>query len=166
MKVRCINNSRGTVNLSIGKEYEVDFEIDNKYGIVNDVGIITEYTKDRFKVVNKEKVEKTVREFIIDNKEGEIWETESGSKVYLINGSIIIKLKEPVRASRFTMNLNNKLKLKAKECSFEEAFKAYEEGREIESLYSNKKYYQDISNEGVIEYLSIEEIRGKWHIIY
>lgn len=173
MKVRCINNSGGRVALSIGKEYEVNFESANKYRVVNDVGIITEYIKDRFKVVNKENVEKTVREFIIDNKEGEIWEAESGSKMYLINGNIIMDFKEPVTTSRFILKLNSKLKLKRKEYTFEEAFKAYEEGKEIESCYSQYKYkkeggldlYSKTENEWYVEdRFEIDEIRGKWYI--
>ena len=158
MKVRCINNSGGRVALSIGKEYEVNFESANKYRVVNDVGIITEYIKDRFKVVNKENVEKTVREFIIDNKEGEIWEAESGSKMYLINGNIIMDFKEPVTTSRFILKLNSKLKLKRKEYTFEEAFKAYEEGKEIESCYSQYKY----KKEGGLDLYSKTE--NEWYV--
>lgn len=107
-------------------------------------------------------MKKTFREVIATIKEGEVWVNE-------VSPISFIRLREDGVLDfneNEGVNLYNTYTLKRKEYTFEEAFKAYEEGKEIESLYSNKKYYQDISNEGLIEYLSIEEIRGKWHIIY
>ena len=60
--------------------------------------------------------------------------------------------------------------LQRKEYTFEEAFKAYEEGKEIESCYSGVKYliqhggsdcYSDGRKTNLIEF---NEIRGKWYI--
>ena len=64
-------------------------------------------------------------------------------------------------------------KLKRKEYTFEEAFKAYEKGKEIESCYSQYKYkkeggldlYSKTENEWYGEdNFEIDEIRGKWYI--
>ena len=71
------------------------------------------------------------------------------------------------------MRNNDKFKLQRKEYTFEEAFKAYEEGKEIESCYSQYKYkkeggldlYSKTGNEWYGEdNFEIDEIRGKWDI--
>lgn len=177
MKVICIDNSKGSVSLSIGKEYEVIFERTNKYRILNDVGVITEYTKKRFKVVNKGNVEKTLIKVITDNKDGEIWETESGAEMHLKNGNIIVDFKEPVSTSRFILRLNARLKLKRKPFTFKEAFEAYEKGKKVESEYSGISYQKKDKNEVEVicdnntslesEFnisFSTGEIRGNWYI--
>ena len=110
-------------------------------------------------------MEKTFREVIEDIKEKEIWENENFILMLTFDKKIKITHKEGFdNCVAIYIDVNSKFKRKRELFSFTEAFKAYEEGKEIKSLYSDIKYYQDVSNEGLIEYLSIEEIRGKWYI--
>lgn len=140
MKVMCIDNSRGRVALSIGKEYEVNFERANKYRVVNDSGIITEYPKKRFEVIKEEnKMEKTFREVIADIKDGEVWEGRSKYIKRFANGIQIYHKEKGKSTPSMLMSNNDKFKLQRKEYSFAEAFKAYEEGEEIED-YTGTKY--------------------------
>lgn len=174
MKVMCIDNSRGRVALSIGKEYEVNFERANKYRVVNDSGIITEYPKKRFEVIKEEnKMEKTFREVIADIKEGEVWEGRSKYIKRFADGIQIYHKEKGKSTPSMLMSNNDKFKLQRKEYSFAEAFKAYEEGKEIESCYSQYKYKKegrlDLYSKTESEWyeednFEIDEIRGKWHI--
>lgn len=124
---------------------------------------------------------KTFREVIADIKEGEVWESAQDcfqlKEISCIEGRIKFKL-EGVFVEK-TDNLNNvntgegseqTFKLQRKQYTFEEAFKAYEEGKEIESCYSGVKYliqhggsdcYSDGRKTNLIEF---NEIRGKWYI--
>ena len=119
--------------------------------------------------VKKEVQEKTFREVIADIKEGEIW--DSGYKeIRLYNGEIMIVSKD----SSFSMVFydSTKYKLKRQLYSFEEAFKAYEEGKEIESVYSLHRYKKENGEDVAIfiadwqefDYFELYEIRGKWYI--
>ena len=110
-------------------------------------------------------MEKTFKEVIEDIKEKEVWENKNFVLTLGYDERLRITHKEGFdNCVAIYIDINGKFKLKREEFTFTEAFKAYEEGKEIKSLYSDKKYYQDVSNEGLIEYLSIEEIRGKWYI--
>lgn len=112
-------------------------------------------------------MKKTFREVIADIKEGEVWESHCKKIIGFKDGDFEIRDNDGHKfGNAVSIRSANKYRLKRKEYTFEEAFKAYEEGKEIESLDSNKKYYQDRSNEGLIDYLNIEEIRGKWYINY
>lgn len=119
--------------------------------------------------------EKTFREVIADIKEGEIW--DSGYKeIRLYNGEIMIVSKD----SSFSMVFydSTKYKLKRQLYSFEEAFKAFKEGKEIESIESNYKYslekdgflYKPALQHSIIHcsiedrIFSLDEILNKWYI--
>lgn len=120
-------------------------------------------------------MEKTFREVIRDIKEGEVWERN------IISGNIKIKLEDDFimiwKDNELVFTFGNKYKFKTnkEEYTFEEAFKAYEEGKEIMSLVTN--YFYKNTQDGNFykrntesfyknhnDNFTIDEIRGKWYI--
>ena len=142
------------------------------------------WTDEMLEEVKVEVQEKTFREVIADIKEGEVWESAQNcfqlKEISCIEGRIKFKL-EGVFVEK-TDNLNNvdtgegsgqTFKLQRKQCTFEEAFKAYEKGKEIESCLSGFKYKKidNIDHRSITgnkwskeESFEIEEIRDKWYI--
>lgn len=176
MKVRCIDGSWSSNELTTGKEYEVLSEVGCYYQLkINNKGIRYHcYVKSRFEVIKEEnKMEKTFREVIADIKEGEVWECRSKYIQRFADGIQIYHKEKGKSTPSMLMRNNDKFKLQRKEYTFEEAFKAYEEGKEIESCYSQCKYkkeggldlYSKTENEWYGEdNFEIDEIRGKWYI--
>lgn len=187
MKVRCIDNSGGRAALSIGKVYEVDLESSTKYRVLNDIGSITEYMKDRFEIVEHDSnmQEKTFREVIAYIKEGEVWESAQGcfqlKEISCIGGRILFKLvgvfvekTDNINSVDTGAGSGQTFKLQRKQYTFAEAFKAYEEGKEIENNWYRYKridnkdalFNEAIKDWRIMSSLSIElrEIRGKWYI--
>lgn len=184
MKVKCINGSLTNNELTTGKEYEVLSEIGCYYQLkTNDKGIRYKcYVKSRFEVIkeDKEMIEKTFREVIADIKEGEVWESHCKKIIGFKDGDFEIRDNDGHKfGNAVSIRSANKYRLKRKECNFEEAFKAFEVGKEIESLASEIKYrrfdekvslfvvgknedFSGINNDNAI--FSINEIRGKWYI--
>ena len=121
----------------------------------------------------KNKIEKTFREVIADIKEEEVWENEL-MLIKKINSYIYIENKNGwIECKCITIREDLIFTLQRKEYTFEEAFKAFEEGKEIESCYSQYKYkkeggldlYSKTENEWYVEdRFEIDEIRGKWYI--
>ena len=120
-------------------------------------------------------MEKTFKEVIEDIKENEVWEDKNFVLTLGYDESIRITHKEGFdNCVAIYIDINGKFKLKREEFTFEEAFKAYEEGKEIESLTSGYKYKQNemFSNStggwyafyDHNEIFSLKEIRGKWYI--
>ncbi|MGG7058738.1 hypothetical protein ACQPUZ_10610 [Clostridium tertium] len=132
------------------------------------------WTDEMLEEVKEDKMEKTFREVIADIKEGEVWKALSleiekdsiGITIRGIKGNTTI-------GDNFTFNL------KRKEYTFEEAFKAYEEGKEIESILTGDKFkkkkrsdesdFDSYWDEGLEvwwknEEFSLEIIRNKWYI--
>lgn len=181
MKVRCIAAGAYSDELTTGKEYEVLAEIGCYYQLkINDKGQGYQcYIKSRFEVVKEEKEvkEKTFREVIADIKEGEVWEGKC-FKVYIENGKINIDRIIKEKISGYGIILDGKFKLQRKQYTFEEAFKAFERGGEIESAESNYKYslerdgflYKPALQDKVIRcsvedrIFSLDEIQSKWYI--
>ena len=142
------------------------------------------WTDEMLEEVKVEVQEKTFREVIADIKEGEVWESAQNcfqlKEISCIEGRIKFKL-EGVFVEK-TDNLNNvdtgegsgqTFKLQRKQCTFAEAFKAFEEGKEIESCLSGFKYKKidNIDHRSITgnkwskeESFEIEEIRDKWYI--
>jgi len=124
-------------------------------------------------------VEKTFREVIADIKEGEVWDN-GYFKIELKGGSYCIgRTQDQVSKNiiGFVIYTHVKFKLQRKEYTFQEAFKAYEEGKEIESCEGCKFKRCDkdvvliidfagdkIKRSSCEELFSIKEIRGKWYI--
>ena len=109
---------------------------------------------------------KGFKEVVANIKEGEVWENDY-LKIYMCGGSICIK------SENITIDMKGKFKRSREQYTFLEAFKAYEEGKEIESVESKFKYIDGYSVSKCGEYeqlspyenvFSINEIRGKWYI--
>lgn len=125
-----------------------------------------EYIKEHTQKVSEEK---TFREVIATIKEGEVWVSDTAPISFIsLREYGALDFNENVG-----VNLKCKYKLQRKEYTFEEAFKAYEKGGEIESCYSKYKYkkangvdsYSRTGNNWYEETsFDIEEIRGKWYI--
>ena len=117
---------------------------------------------------------KGFKEVVANIKEGEIWENENFILMLTYDKKIRITHKEGFdNCVAIYIDVNSKFKLKREEYTFAEAFKAYEEGKEIESLESKYKYIEGYSISKCGEYeelspyenvFSINEIRGKWYI--
>lgn len=109
--------------------------------------------------IKEDNIEKTFREVIADIKEGEVWESRS-KYIRRFNDGIQIYHKENGKATpSMLMADNDKFKLQRKQYTFEEAFKAYEEGKEIQSISSDKIYQKER------DYLFASyEISKKWYI--
>lgn len=177
MKVRCIDGSWSSNELTTGKEYEVLGEVGCYYQLkINNKGIRYHcYVKSRFEVIKEEnKMEKTFREVIATIKLGEVWESEEKIIRLMNTNDIVITLKDrDMRINSMGFASGTLYHLQRKEYTFEEAFKAYEDGKEIESCYSQYKYkkeggldlYSKTENEWYVEdRFEIDEIRGKWYI--
>lgn len=129
------------------------------------------WTDEMLEEVKKEAQQKTFREVIADIKKGEVWESEEKIISLMSTNDVVITLKDRDRRINSMGFVSSTLyHLQRKEYTFEEAFKAYEEGKEIESCYSGVKYliqhggsdcYSDGRKTNLIEF---NEIRGKWYI--
>lgn len=156
------------------------FDGDSKLGY-SDYEFYIREGKEIIKWEVKEMKELTFKEVIANIKEGEVW--ESNEKTITIKyDQVIIQVKEGYEGrvngnERMALSLDKKYKLQRKKYTFEEAFKAYEEGKEIESeSYKYKKcnradcfkLIRSIKDEWIkcedgFE-IHLDEIRGKWYI--
>lgn len=138
------------------------------------------WTDEMLEEVNEEVQEKTFREVIADIKEGEVWESVQScfqlKEISCISGQINFKL-EGVCIDRDNNNsictgagAGQTFKLQRKQYTFAEAFKAYEEGKEIESCYSGVTYKLQHGGSDCFgggqktSTIAFSEIRGKWYI--
>lgn len=126
----------------------------------------------------KEVKERTFKEVIANIKEGEVWESDIKIIKCSNNGNISVRSKIDNNSQIMNFNKDNLYKLKREEYTFQEAFKAYEEGKEIENIVTKYKFKK--SNDGMIKitqrsgnitltnessvFVTIDEIRGKWYI--
>ena len=145
--------------------------------VENYIKIAEKYIKDH-KEGNK--MEKTLLEIITDGFNNKVYENKEGDTVYFAsNGELIFNYKNllhyPIKVSTEVLDLNHKYKLQRKKYTFTEAFKAYEEGKEIKSLYSKfrykkldgKDYYFNIHSNSFVQIdddIDFKEIRGEWYI--
>ncbi|MDB1935371.1 hypothetical protein PMY12_14945 [Clostridium tertium] len=137
------------------------------------------WEEEELELYKEDKMEKTFKEVIANIKEGEVWD-DGFLKIQMKRGTISIGSlnEEPFKnIIGFVINPCKKFKLQRKEYKFDEAFKAYEEGKEIESCEGCKfkrcdkdvvliiDFAGDKIKRGSCEELfSIKEIRGKWYI--
>lgn len=178
MKVRCYDNSYLEDCLTVGRIYDVKEIKENYYVIKDDKGITKLFWHGYFEIVKEHEMEKTFREVIADIKEGEVWEN-SYKEIRRYPGGIKILHKDKGRHTpAMYMADSHKFKLQRKEYTFEEAFKAYEEGKEIENILTGLKIKASVREgwdilpiiNGELEQdvfsktLSIGEVRTKWYI--
>ena len=186
MKVRCIDYL-GSTKLEVGKIYEGELKFSKWWG--QDRWYIKGMEKlcfreHAFEIVKEDNMEKTFREVIADIKEGEVWESVQDcfqlSEITCFEGRIRFSLKN-VFVDIVDGNNNvdtgagggQTFKLKRKEYTFEEAFKAYEKGKEIESCVSGAKFtaidsehFQVIldGSQSIKDTFEVKEICGMWYI--
>lgn len=174
MKVKCITESYKDC-LTRNKEYNVLKESLYCWMIKDEQGLELYYPKEIFEEVKEIKeVELTFKEVVANIKEGEVWE----------NASLARNLKEINRKGRlirfvftdtdrgsFAIDNDDTFILQRKEYTFQEAFKAYEEGKEIESCYTATKFCENeyLENNVYSDWklgvsFKADEIRNKWYI--
>lgn len=186
MKVRCIKDL-GLTELELGEIYEGELKFDkwdgqDRWYIKGIDGLCFE--EQVFEIVKDDNMRKTFREVIADIKDGEVWESVQDcfqlKEISCIEGMINFRLKGVLIEKTGKSNVvdtgegsGQTFKLQRKEYSFEEAFKAYEGGKEIESCYSKYKYkkingidlYSKTENDLYdADNFGINEIRDKWYI--
>lgn len=129
----------------------------------------------------KEMKELTFKEVIANIKENEVWECTRKDarvkKIRMVNDLLVFDYGDTITEKQSAIRGTDTFKLQRKEYTFEEAFKAYEEGKEIESgSYKYKKcngadcfkLIRSIKDEWIkcedgFE-IHLDEIRGKWYI--
>lgn len=176
MKVRCRNNF-GLTKLRVGKIYEGELKFnewlgEDRWYIKGLEGLYFE--EQVFEIVKDDSMRKTFREVIADIKEGEVWESHCKKIIGFKDGDFEIRDNDGHKfGNAVSIRSANKYRLKRKEYTFEEAFKAYEEGKEIESRYNQYKYkkidgvdaYSKTKNDLYkADSFGINEIRDKWYI--
>lgn len=178
-----------------GKEVEIswvgDIYIDGitLYGVKEDLGGWY-WTEEMFEKIEEKESdnmkELTFREVIANIKEGEVWERVDdeyiSNRIELKNGQLnqynFWNGKMDFASKEAGLILDKTLyKLKRPQYTFQEAFKAFEEGKEIESCESGfkfKRYEDTVRIKGgcykvlyeclKVKIFSIEEILGGWYI--
>lgn len=126
--------------------------------------------------------ELTFTEVMANIKEGQVWECTREDarlkKIHIEKGSINFIYKDGLGMEVFGVKETDTFTLHRKEYTFQEAFKAYEEGKEIESAFNGSKYKKRdgkdewcrnsfetyiYNNIGFVGF-SLNEIRGAWYI--
>lgn len=164
-----------------GKEVEVLWvrvnSVDGitRYKVKEDLGGWM-WTEEMFEIIEKEvsvnMKELTFREVIANIKEGEVWERVDdeyiSNRIELKNGQLnqynFWNGKMDLASKEAGLILDKTLyKLKGPQYTFQEAFKAFEEGKEIESCESG--YIYNTTEENVEDKIFYGyEIQGKWYI--
>lgn len=178
-----------------GKEVEILRVSKNRidgiiyYRVKEDLGVWC-WTEEMFEKIeekeNNNMKELTFREVIANIKEGEVWERVDdeyiSNRIELKNGQLnqynFWNGKMDFTLKEAGLILDKTLyKLKRSQYTFQEAFKAFEEGKEIESCESGFKFeiyegatkikregYKTIYEYKAVKIFSTEEIKGKWYI--
>lgn len=135
------------------------------------------WTEDMFDKIEEDNnmKELTFKEVIANIKEGEVWESDV-SYISKRKGVVDIWDNKPSKTVKSILD-DALFILQRKQYSFEEAFKSFEKGREIESVVSRKcfkirdsvsvyitkdKTINTVNDE--IRLFTHNEIRGKWYI--
>ena len=181
MKVRCVNAEGFTQTIRVGGIYEGELKFnscfeEDRWVIKGIEGV--EFRKHRFEEVK----ELTFQEVIANIEDGEVWEcTRKTARVKEIkkngelkNSLIVFDFGCLTEDTRASIQGTDTFKLKRKEHTFEEAFKALEEGKEIESLKTHERlklkdgrlvYFDSYDNRfNHADGIEYNEIKGKWYI--
>ena len=180
MKLRCIDNNLVESELKLGGIYEGELkEYPNgakRYILKNLPNEI--YYTDRFEIIDQEEIkEKTFGKIIAEGiKEGEVWEDENFTLELSYDGDIRLSHKDGyLDCCAIHIDVNSIFKLKRKEYNFEEAFKAYENNKEIES-YDGTKYKKIDGEDHILTHgawwstfnngvsFTVKQIRDRWYI--
>lgn len=179
MKVRCVNAVGYRDVLREGDFYEGELKFFDAYNEVHwEIRGVRKldglaFEKWRFEEVK----ELTFKEVIANIKEGEVW--ESGAKaIEMFKGRILIKRKNEKKFDSYDICFSShvKYRLKRKKYTSKEAFKAFEEGKEIESCegwkfkkkgdkvivtnHSGARFKESSAN----ALFSLKEMEGDWYI--
>ena len=158
-----------------GEIIEIEDIADDDIVFLKDINFA--WLDEMLEEVKEDKMEKTFREVIADIKPGEVWECKEINRQIVRGDREFIEIRKiDGRGFDKAVGLivgNEKYKLQRKEYTFEEAFKALEEGKEIESMNTKYRYKKE---NGVYLYtlegeewheedvFEIVEIIGKWYI--
>ena len=135
------------------------------YGVKEDLGDWC-WTEEMFEKIEEKESdnmkELTFREVIANIKEGEVW--EGGNKIIKCTEvAICIETTDGVAYNGFGFLDKSLYRLQRPQYTFQEAFKAFEEGKEIESCESG--YIYNTTEENVEDKIFYGyEIQGKWYI--
>lgn len=141
----------------------------------NDYCNSVRWEEKELKFVDEDKIkynrELTFREVMAQIKEGEVWEDVMNKNITISKNGI--NLNRLDWTNSMFMSFDSKFKLQRKEYTFEEAFKSYEEGKEIESCVSGHKYKKGNLHATTLcgqDYLiqgygiPISDISGNWYV--
>lgn len=137
------------------------------------------YRISELELYKEDKMEKTFQEVIRDIKEGEVY-TNGDIEIVKNKYTVDINFKEEIVGYGFS-NDYKQFKLKRKEYTFQEAFAAYEKGKEIQSAVTGIKcqkrrlpyetevkdycyYSDDLKEFAELKEFTISEIKGLWYI--
>lgn len=188
-KVRVVrNNGDDFDGIKIGDTGEVVEICKGKYPIYLKINNHAQYAFKEEELelydeyfVGGNKMELTFKEVIANIKENEVWECTRKDarvkKIRMVNDLLVFDYGDTITEKQSAIRGTDTFKLQRKEYTFEEAFKAYEEGKEIESgSYKYKKcngadcfkLIRSIKDEWIkcedgFE-IHLDEIRGKWYI--
>ena len=180
MKAKCLK-SDNIEYLTVGKEYEVVKydKYDNMISFYNDKNELYNYYiyynyELWFEIIDENKCDKelTFREVIAQIKEGEVWQSKY-QRIEIIDKYIKISsidfdeynLEETTFAKGYiAVKQDSLFRLQRKQYTFEEAFKSYEEGKEIESCVNGECYLKERDEHNSYKDFSFSQIRGKWHV--
>ena len=168
MKVKCIDTDN-KLYLTKDKVYEVISNNKEWLTVKCDNLDLNTYSRHLFKEVMEVKtMTKNFKEVIADIKEGEVWESRGAwiiKTVKMEKGNLFIDIE---KGEELSINRNTKFQLQRKKVSFTEAFKSYEEGKEIESCFTSRIY--SLEKEEREPYsinaslINMNEIRKEWYI--
>lgn len=180
MKVRCVNAEGFKSVLREGNIYEGELKFNNTFNEKRwEIRGVRKVEGLAFKEWRFEEVKQlTFQEVIANIKDGEVW--VSGAKIIeMVEGRIQVSRKDGKEFDSCLISFSGKVKYRLKyrvgekEYSFTEAFRAYEEGKEIESIHSGYRYKKvngvDLYTRGGKEWyeeddFEIDEIREAWYI--
>lgn len=138
------------------------------------------WEEEELELYKEDKMEKTFKEVIANIKEGEVWkctrEDARLQKIKKINNEITFYFGGYTYSSG--VPIDDTFILERSEYTFEEAFKAYEEGKEIESTITHYKIkkiadgkFEVVQGKGSFSseneahiLVSLKEIKGSWYI--
>lgn len=179
MKVRCIY--KNSSYLEYNKVYDVLGEAGNMYIVQDKNNDRACFYKRKFQEV-KEMNELTFKDVIENIKDGEsyraIYEKGLGNRPTITRNQNSIEIDFPLKTDCYLFTGDMLFELVRKAYTFEEAFRAYEEGKEIECCYGGQKlkkenekdYYFNYDKEEYVPlsfdeaFFDIATIRSEWYI--